>query len=53
MSSASLSDLDSSSDQGFLFLAFLTGVPLGAGGFLTLGAPAAQKTRSEELLLVQ
>lgn len=35
--SRSLSDLDSSSDQGFLFFTFL--VPLGAGGFLTLGAP--------------
>ncbi|TNN78983.1 hypothetical protein EYF80_010662 [Liparis tanakae] len=38
--SASLSDLDSSSDQGFLFLAFLAGVPLAAGAFLTRGAPA-------------
>lgn len=41
LSSRSLSDLDSSSDHGFLFFTFLAGapVPLGAGGFLTLGAP--------------
>lgn len=35
--SGSLSDLDSSSDHGFLFFTFLA--PLGAGGFLTRGAP--------------
>lgn len=40
LSSSSLSDLDSSSDQGFLFFTFLEGVPFGAGVFLTLGAPA-------------
>lgn len=43
--SRSLSDLDSSSDQGFLFFTFLAGVPLGPGAFLTLGAPATQQTR--------
>lgn len=43
--STSLSDLDSSSDQGFLFFTFLEGVaPLGPGGFLTLGGPEAQGT---------
>lgn len=41
--STSLSDLDSSSDHGFLFFVFLAGVPLGAGGFLTLGAPARRQ----------
>lgn len=44
LSSRSLSDLDSSSDQGFLFFTFLAETPLGVGGFLTLGAPEQQET---------
>ena len=41
LSSMSLSDLDSSSDQGLRFFTFLAGVPLGVAGFLgALGAPA-------------
>lgn len=39
LSSRSLSDLDSSSDQGLRLFTFLPDDPLGVGGFLALGVP--------------
>src|SRR4029434_5598322 len=43
-SSRSLSDLESSSDQGFLFFTFLPEEPLGVGVFFSRGVPVREHT---------